>query len=151
MPCVRGVRVDCIGIPRSDSSSAAGVRTCIASSRHGIMSAPYRNMQHAAGEFQTPCSTRACRGSPAVRAWTHIVKTLPNCLKKRRLRQISEVQPDLRGSLIALPTVRSSCDGPSCSHTYPDMMQSGTHTTRRVGDMTYQVPGTSVRRKILRI
>ena len=35
--------------------------------------------------------------------------------KKRRLRRISEVQPDLRGSLIVPRAVKSSCGGPISS------------------------------------
>jgi hypothetical protein len=41
-----------------------------------------------------------------------------NCGKRRRLRRISEVQPDLRGSLIVPPTVKSSYAGPCMQEKY---------------------------------
>jgi hypothetical protein len=44
-----------------------------------------------------------CGGLAVRAADTHRQKSL-NCRKKRRLRRISEVQPDLRGSLYVLQT-----------------------------------------------
>ena len=70
--------------------------------------APYKSPKIA--ENRAACG--GC-GSLAVRAAdTYRQKSL-NCQEKRRLLRISEVQPDLRGSLIVLRTVNSSCTGPA--------------------------------------
>jgi hypothetical protein len=63
------------------------------------------------GPIQIVENRAACggRGSlPARRADTYRPKSL-NCRKRRRLRRFFEVQPDLRGSPIVSPTVKSSC------------------------------------------
>jgi hypothetical protein len=51
------------------------------------------------------------RGSLAARAVDTYRQKSCDCRKKRRLRRISEVQPDLRGSLIVPRTVKLSCAG----------------------------------------
>jgi hypothetical protein len=79
--------------------------------------APYRFL-YGGAPYKSPKvveNRAACSGcdSLAARAVdTYLQKSL-NCREKRRLRRISEVQPDLRESLIFLPTVESSCAGPS--------------------------------------
>ena len=58
-------------------------------------------------------STDGGRSSSAARVADTYRQKLLNCRKKFRLRRISEVQPDLRGSLIFLLAVKSSCAGPA--------------------------------------
>jgi hypothetical protein len=78
--------------------------------------APYKSPKIA--ENRAACLRRRLRYISIVRPRarrTHIdyrQKSLDR-RKKRRLRRISEVQPDLRGSLIVPPNVKSSCAGPS--------------------------------------
>jgi hypothetical protein len=58
----------------------------------------------------------ACGGcdSLAARAADTYRQKSMSCRKQRRLWRISEVQPDLRGSLIVPSTVKSSCAGQGC-------------------------------------
>ena len=67
------------------------------------------------GPIQIAENRAACGGcgSLAARAAdTYRQKSL-HCRKKRHLRRISEVQPDLRGSLIVPRIVKSNCAGPA--------------------------------------
>jgi hypothetical protein len=82
--------------------------------------APYKYL-YGGAPYKSPkiAENRAARGGcsslPARAADTYRQKSL-NCRKKRRLRRIFEVQPDLRGSLIVPPTVKSNCAGPDDTH-----------------------------------
>jgi hypothetical protein len=77
--------------------------------------APYKYL-YGGAPYKSPkiaenCASCGGCGSLAARvADTYHQKSL-SCRKKRRLRRISEVQPDLRGSLIVPRTVKSSCAG----------------------------------------
>ena len=75
----------------------------------------YRGAPYKSPKIAENCA--ACGGCGSLEVWprarrTYRPKSL-NFRKKRRLRRISEVQPNLRGSLIVLPIVKSSCAGPS--------------------------------------
>jgi hypothetical protein len=70
--------------------------------------APYKLPKIA--ENRAACGGRGSLAAGAVD--TYRQKSLNCPKKKRRLRRISEVQPDLRESLIFPTTVKSSCAGP---------------------------------------
>jgi hypothetical protein len=99
---------------------SSGVLKPIYSKGHSLISlcrGPYKYLYGRAPYKSTKIDDNraACGGcgSLAARVADTCRQKSLNCppQKKRRLRRISEVQPDLQGSLIVPPTVKSSCAG----------------------------------------